>query len=125
MDEMQIHNLVKGWYQRARRERDMTSKFVFLWFCFNAWLAYKSNKNTNNQIITWLTRRRAAGSQLQASYEVAAAATTSLFPGYLRTLVGLSPIISTGHRQREVRIASPDDFPNIIDKIYQVRRNLF
>src|SRR5947208_2362854 len=119
MDEMQVRNLVKGWYQRARREPDVTSKFVFLWFCFNAWLAYESGEDTDRQMITWLAGSRAAGSQLRASYDVAAAATTSLFPGYLRTLAVLSPISSTGRRQREVRIASPDDFPGIVDGIYQ------
>jgi len=45
MEEREIRNLVKVWYHKAKRERDIFSKFVFLWFCFNAWLAYRTGKN--------------------------------------------------------------------------------
>jgi hypothetical protein len=38
--------------QRARRVRDMTSRCVFLRFCFNAWLAYESVEDTDRQMIT-------------------------------------------------------------------------
>ena len=47
MDENKVRNLVKGWHQRSRAEGDPTSKFVFLWFCFNAWLAFESEEDTD------------------------------------------------------------------------------
>lgn len=125
MDEQQVRDLVKGWHQRARAEGDLTSKFVFLWFCFNAWLACESNEDTDRDMIDWLKGGAAAGSQLRSAFDTAASAGTSLFPGYLKELASLSPIRSTGRRQREVPIQSPDDFSGIVDGIYQARCNLF
>jgi hypothetical protein len=55
MEEQEVRSLVKGWHQRARREADLTSKFVFLWVCFNARLAHESD--TDREMIKWLTDR--------------------------------------------------------------------
>lgn len=68
MEELEVRSLVKGWHQRARRERDPTSRFVFLWFCFNAWLAYESEEDTDREMLNWLVESRAAESQLRASF---------------------------------------------------------
>lgn len=107
MEELEIRGLVRGWHQRARRETDFTSKFVFLWFCFNAWLAHESNEDTDREMIQWLTGAPATTSQLRAAFDLASR--SDVFVGYLRALAALSPITSTGRRHREVRIDSLED----------------
>lgn len=123
MEEIEVRNLVEGWHQRARREADHISKFVFLWFCFNAWLAYESGEDTDREMINWLVRPQAATSRLRAGFDVASR--SDVFVGCLKTLADLSPITSTGHRRREVRTVSPDDFASIVEGVYRVRCNLF
>jgi hypothetical protein len=123
MDERRVRNLVKGWHQRSRTEGDLTTKFVFLWFCFNAWLAFESNEDTDREMIDWLKDPRATRSKLRASYNLAL--DSSVFLGHLKTLAAYGPISSTGRRQRVVQMESADDFLNIVDGIYQVRCNLF
>ncbi len=123
MDELEVRNLVKGWHQRARREGDLTSKFVFLWFCLNAWLAFESDEDTDREMIEWLIGPAATASELRASYVLAAQ--SEVFVSYLRAFAALSPITSTGRRLREVRIESPEDFDGIVQGLYQVRCNLF
>lgn len=68
MDEPEVRSLVNGWYARARREDDHVTSFVFLWFCFNAWLACESEEDTDRAMIDWLTDRKAGTSRLQAAY---------------------------------------------------------
>jgi hypothetical protein len=120
MDDKQVRDLIKGWYVRARRE-DATSKFVFLWFCFNAWLAHESEVDTDTAMIHWL--KRTPDSRLGRSFRTATG--SSVFAGYLQALTKLSPILSTGRRYKEVTISSPNDFPALVQGIYQVRCNLF
>jgi hypothetical protein len=35
-------------------ERDSVSRFVFLWFCFNAWLGYESDQDVDAEMLRWL-----------------------------------------------------------------------
>ena len=48
-----------------------------------------------------------------------------MFVGYLKGFADLSPITSTGRRQGEVRIDSPENFGGIVEGGYRVRCNLF
>jgi hypothetical protein len=97
---------------------------VFLWFCFNAWLAHESNEDTDREMIQWLTGAPATTSQLRAAIDLASR--SDVFVGYLRALAALSPITSTGRRHREVRIDSLlEDFGGIAQAVCQVRCNLF
>src|SRR5437773_1029643 len=97
MDVMGLQNLVKGWHARARREADPISKFVFLWFCFNAWLSYESDKDRDDEMIKWL-KGRPAGSGLVSSFEAGTA--SDVFRAQLQTLANLSPIESTRRHAR-------------------------
>jgi len=46
MREQQIKILIKVWREKAFKEHnDPFSKFLFLWICFNAWLAHTYNKD--------------------------------------------------------------------------------
>jgi hypothetical protein len=71
MDGHDVRSLVKGWHTRARREGDHVSIFVFLWFCFNAWLAYESQEDTDRAMIDWLTGGQAEASQVRVAYHSA------------------------------------------------------
>ncbi len=98
---------------------------VFLWFCFNATLAFESAEDIDREMIDWLKGPEASRSRLRSSFE-ASNSPTSLFSGYLKTLMELTPIASTGRRRRrDVEITSVDDFENIVEAIYRVRCNLF
>jgi hypothetical protein len=96
---------------------------VFLWFCFNAWLAYESEEDTDRAMIDWLTGRPAQTSQLRAAYD--SAMRSEVFVGYMQALADQSPIVSNGRRPREVRIHSLEDVTGIVNGVYQVRCNLF
>lgn len=120
MDERAIKGLVKGWYVRARRERDPVSQFVFLWFCFNGWLAYESGRDADRAMINWL-KSSSRGTELRSAYVTARGST--VFRGYLKTLASMSPITSPG--RPDAKIASADDFRGIVEGIYRVRCNLF
>ena len=123
MDDRKVRDLVKGWQVRAGQEADVVTKFVFLWFCFNAWLAFESRGDRDTEMINWLTGPHGTTSQLQAAFDLAAR--SNIFVGYLQALADLSPIIGTGRRRREVLIDSSDNFASIVKGIYQVRCNLF
>ena len=123
MDEREVCSLVDGWHARARREDDHVTSFVFLWFCFNAWLACESGEDIDRAMIDWLISRQAQTSQLRAAYD--SAMRSEVFVGYVRALADQSPIVSNGRRPREVRIYSLEDFAGIVNGVYQVRCNLF
>jgi hypothetical protein len=120
MDERDVRIRVKSWHERARREADPTSKFVVLWFCFNAWLAYESNKDLDFEMMEWL---KSEHSELRHHFDQASRET--VFRRNLATLASMSPVISTGAKRRVARVESSDDFPGIVGAIYQVRCNLF
>lgn len=97
---------------------------MFLWICFNAWLAFESKEDIDVDMIRWLAGQHAEQPQLRAAFDLAAQSED--FVAYLRTLVSLSPIASTGRIQRRaIRIKSPADFANIAGGVYRVRCNLF
>jgi len=124
MNEPEIRRLVVEWHQRSRRERDPTSKFVFLWFCFNAWLAFESERDTDREMIDWLKGPDALKSRTRASFVEATASST--FQDHLNALAALSPIEGSGRRRKTpVLIASGDDFGAVVEGIYRIRCNLF
>ncbi len=101
---------------------DVFSKFVFLWFCFNAWLAYHSQKVTDSDMIAWLKRPSSDNSDLKKSYQML---THPHFKEVLKVLAILSPIHDPRPRGKKIEIKDVNDFPNIVDAIYQIRCNLF
>jgi hypothetical protein len=124
-DERKVCSLVEGWYARALREDDEITRFVFFWFCFNAWLAYESQEDTDRRMLDWLVDVHAASSRLRAAFDCAMQQSDA-FAGYVQTLAGLSPIAGNGRRLREpARIRSRDDFAGIVECVYRVRCNLF
>ena len=122
MERSRVQNIVKGWHAWARRERDPVAKFVFLWSCFNAWLAFESREDSDADMITWLGSA-GPSSELVSAYSLAERSDD--FVRNLRALTGLAPIQATGRRRRTRHIRSAHDFPGIVGAIYQVRCNLF
>ena len=57
VEEAEIRNLIRGWNQCARNESDLTVKFVFLWFCFNACLAFESEEDLDAEMIKLANQR--------------------------------------------------------------------
>jgi hypothetical protein len=113
MDGHDVRSLVKGWHTRARREGDHVSIFVFLWFCFNPWLACESQEDTDRAMIDSLTGGQAEASQVRVAYH--SAMRSEVFVGYIRELADQSPVVSNGRRPRVVRIDSLEDFAGIVN----------
>jgi len=127
MDEQKIKNLIKVWYEnKAKRESDPIFKFLCLWICFNAWLDYRSRKETDRAMINWLVKQDTITSDLVREYENAKR--TRSFVNSLKSLVVLSqkkPIEDSRGKQLSIIIGDENDFPNIVNAIYRIRCNLF
>lgn len=126
MEENNVKELIRVWFHKAQVETDIFSKFVFLWFCFNAWLAFKSNRETDGNMINWLKRNRS--SDLYIAYQSIIDSEADSTP--IEELVNLSPIYGEVSHQRlarraDIRINDKNDFDNLIEAIYRIRCNLF
>ena len=121
MDERHISDLVKGWREKARNERDHVSKFVFLWFCFNATLAFESNEDTDRSMVNWL--KGYPPSRLTEAFETARR--SEVFTRNLAALADYSPITDPRGKRDPVVITGVEDFANLVEGIYRVRCNLF
>ena len=64
MDEGSIKNLIKVWYEKGSNEQDIFSKFIFLWFCFNAWISHLSDEESDAGMMRELANRDARMSDL-------------------------------------------------------------
>lgn len=119
--EERIKNLIKTWHHKASEEDYIFSKFIFLWFCFNAWLAYKSNESNDRCMINWLKRTNNY-SDIRIAFE------NIKNPETIDELVKLSPIRrdeSHPRQGQDIYISDKNDFDNIVEAIYRIRCNLF
>lgn len=118
-----MRDLVVCWHERAQREDDYVSKFVFLWFCFNAWLAYESDQDSDRRMIDWLKAPHARKSQLRIAFNQASRSKQFTYCSEL--LFELSPIADGAGRRPNVHIESAEGFEGIVEGVYRVRCNLF
>jgi hypothetical protein len=96
---------------------------VFLWFCFNGWLAFESGEDVDALMLSWLKSADPASSRLRAAFETAKGSET--FQLQLATLAGYCPIHSDRPNKPDARMSSADDLDGMLDAIYYVRCNLF
>jgi hypothetical protein len=123
MDEQKIKNLVKVWYEKAKHETDEFSKFVFLWFCFNAWLAYRTEEDRDRDMLEILKARDPKTGDITAVYDNGFA--SQWFKDRITELQSLCPIYDPRNKYDPVIIGSMTDFPNICEAIYRIRCTLF
>jgi hypothetical protein len=123
LNETRIKALIKVWWEKGTRETDKFSRFLFFWICFNAWLAYCSNKITDRQMINWLKSSSANRSDLSQTYQKLQ--TKKEFKTYLKSLSRLSPIYDPRGIYDPVNVRDENDFPNVVEAIYRIRCNLF
>lgn len=123
MSEQRIKNLIKVWWEKAFREYEPFSKFLFLWICFNAWLAYKSGEDNDRDMIDWLKKQNSQSSDLVACFD--ACKTKNTFVDSLKSFKDNSPFIDSRGKRRDITVTSENDFENIVEAIYRVRCNLF
>ena len=128
MDERKLRSLVEAWHARALEEDDQFTRFVFLWFCFNARLSWESKQGSDRDMIERLKRQDAGSSQLRAACD-RAMRQSDTFAGHVQVLVEQSPLKKMrpvrGKGGQETSISSLDDFASILEFVYQVRCNLF
>jgi len=125
MNENQIKNLIKVWHEKSSHEQDPFSKFVFLWFCFNAWIAHRSSKESDAGIMREITTRDIRMMDITTVYDTLMQATPTVFRTHIQNLVKLSPIMDPRGIKPPTVIADENDFPNILWGIYKIRCNLF
>jgi len=125
MEEQKIKNLIKVWHEKARRERDVFSRFVFLWICFNAWLDFRSGKERDREMIEYLKeqKRDLPALDLISSFNYAFESKDTC--KILHGIVSLSPIKDSRGKFPDVNITNTEDIPNIVEAIYRVRCNFF
>jgi hypothetical protein len=123
LDEQQIKNLIKVWFEKATGETDHFSKFVFLWICFNAWLDYRSGKETDRAMINWLISQSRENSDLVRIFNTQK--NVKRFNEALKILASHSPINDSRNRRPSIDIKDENDFENIVRGIYRIRCNLF
>lgn len=123
LDEQQIKNLIKVWYGKAARENDHFSRFVFLWICFNAWLDYRSERETDREMIDWLVESSPDESDLVRTFYTQK--NVKEFNEALQILASHSPVSDSRNRKRSISIKDENDFKNIVRGIYRIRCNLF
>jgi len=121
--EERIKSLIKTWNSKAEQETDIFSKFVFLWFCFNAWLSYESNRDNDRDMINWLKNAYNHPALCVAFENIRNS-------GVIDELVNLSPIRgdlsqSRQDRRSNIEIRDNQDFQNIVEALYRIRCNLF
>lgn len=122
MSDQQIKNLITTWRGKALSESDKFSKFLFLWICFNAWLAYESGEDYDRNMIDWLKKQNRQSSDLVACFELCK--TKSTFVDSLKFFQDNSPI-KDSRGKKFVIVKDVNDFENIVEAIYMIRCNLF
>lgn len=123
MEEQRLKNLIKVWYEKARQERDPFSKFTFLWFCFNAWISFKSRREKDAEMIDWLISERDSNSDIVREFNRARG--SEVFTSYLNSLANLQPMNDSRGIRGPIFIRDKTDFEGLVRGIYMVRCNLF
>lgn len=129
MKEDKIKNLIRTWREKSHNEGNQFAPFVFIWFCFNAWLEYLASKkaNTDRRMINELKSKSANMDSLVRSYDVAHSS-DDFFKNSLWHLIHQSnekPIEDTRGSRPPISIKDENDFENIMEAIYRIRCNLF
>ena len=127
MEETRIKNLIRTWLEKSHQEGDQFASFVFIWFCFNAWIEHLSAKDTDAEMIKEVAERQQSMISLTEAYD-SAISDDNLLRGSVRALIGKSqeePITDVRGRKPPISIKDENDFENIIWAIYRIRCNLF
>lgn len=132
MNEERLKSLIRTWRGKSHNEGDQFASFVFIWFCFNAWMEYISNENTDKKMINELAGRKHNMHSLFWAYDAAVSANDEFLKRDIKALVYMSqekPIEDVRKnppkREPPIIIKSENDFENIVRAIYRIRCNLF
>lgn len=123
MNEQRIKNLIKIWWGKAFSESDHFSKFLFLWICFNAWLAHESGEDIDRDMLDWLKKQNCHSSKLVDCFETCKMQRT--FVDNLKFFAGNSPFKDSRGKRPDIIVKDENDFENIVEAIYRIRCNLF
>lgn len=126
MKEDRVKNLIRTWRERSHNEGDQFASFVFIWFCFNAWLEFLSSGRTDREMLEELKAKSINMNSFVEAYDVASS--DEFFKRSLRDLISKSteePIRDVHGQRQPVSINDENDFANIVEAIYRIRCNLF
>lgn len=123
--EQRIKKLITVWRNKALgEEEDPFSKFLFLWICFNAWLAYTSGKDTDRAMINWLVNQDNKSSDLVNCFNNRMKISDN-FVQNLQFFAENSPYKDSREKHPDIVVKDENDFENIVEAIYRIRCNLF
>lgn len=117
--------LIADWYKRSQKEKTrrftIFDQFMSLWLAFNAWGTYKSKKDKDLEMLSWIkinTNLPEIHNRLVKDDE-----------DYLQRVTRLSQYkvlnMRPGHRGQSKSISNINSFDELLDVIYQIRCNLF
>lgn len=89
MKENHVKNLIRTWRERSHNEGDQFASFVFIWFCFNAWIEFLSESRTDRGMLNELKSKSPNMVSLVQAYNDARTS-DDLFNRALRDLVNKS-----------------------------------
>ena len=127
MIEDRIKKLIRTWRQKSHNEGDQFGSFVFIWFCFNAWLEHLAkNCSTDSKMLNELKERRSNMSELFQAFDVTIANDDYILNS-IKKLADLNKekLIQSKSRKWSIMIIDKNDFGDIIEAIYRIRCNLF
>jgi hypothetical protein len=127
MEETRIKNLIRTWRGKSHNAGDQFASFVFIWFCFNAWVEHLSVEDTDAEMIKEVAERKQSMVSLIRAYD-SAILDDDFLKNDIMALIHMSkeePIKDTRGRKPPISIRDEHDFENIVWAIYRIRCNLF
>ena len=117
--------LIVDWFKRSQRQRarkfTIFDQFISLWFAFNSWGTYLSNKDKDAEMLRWIksnTRLPQILEQLTTN--------DSEFATKLQRLSEYEVhVMRPGHEGQSKSISDIHSLDQVLDVIYQIRCNLF
>ena len=122
MINARVRRLVMRWYGKARRETDVFSEFVYLYFCINALMSNLSGERTDRGALNWLYTNDNPLRDVWERFHQRKSIDDCI--ARLRRLAPV-PTHRPVHVPQHLVISDAGAMNEVMDYIYQVRCNLF
>ena len=120
---MGVYKLVRVWAEKGKQERDVFSKFIFYYFCFNALTAHFSQEDRDRAMLNWIY---ANDNPIKTEFGKLVEA-NDYFQNSLTTLKGYGKVYDNRkkYQQKFVEVKDIKNINEVLDVVYQIRCNLF
>ncbi len=114
---------ISWWAIKARNEPDFYVRFILYWFCFNAWITYLSQVDSDSKAIQWFLDNDNDLMKVRDNFWKSSATQATL-----NELKNQSPVWDNrpGHENNsDKNLNDIDNVREVVWFIYQIRCNLF